>query len=269
MLTQAQVDHFDVFGFLRLSKVFTLEEIDILSQASKSVCSELLGHVPTSGDVVWHQPFVELHPTLIDLIADDRIYLPMRDLLGENFIWVGSEGMYGFSDRLRDHHWHSDGDKDTRKLAYRHIKSMIYLDPLRRESGALRVIPGSHRLPLNEMLQPFQDDHIKEQPTFFSLEGKEIPAYAIETDPGDVVLFNQWLFHAVYGKAGHRRTIVLKFARWPADAGHLAMLCEKKDRITEPHEALCQSDNPRIRQLAERGVELGAPASRIRAESDG
>ena len=114
----------------------------------------------------------------------------MRDLLGENFIWVGSEGMYGFSDRLRDHHWHSDGDKDTRKLAYRHIKSMIYLDPLRRESGALRVIPGSHRLPLNEMLQPFQDDHIKEQPTFFSLEGKEIPAYAIETDPGDVVLFN-------------------------------------------------------------------------------
>ena len=209
--------------------MFTLEEIDILSQASKSVCSELLGHVPTSGDVVWHQPFIELHPTLIGLIADDRIYLPMRDLLGENFIWVGSEGMYGFSDRLRDHHWHSDGDKDTRKLAYRHIKSMIYLDPLRRESGALRVIPGSHRLPLNEMLQPFQDDHIKEQPTFLVWKGRK---------------FNQWLFHAVYGKTGHRRTIVLKFARWPADAGHLAMLCAKKDRITEPHEALRQSDNP-------------------------
>ena len=86
MLTQAQVDHFDIFGFLRLSKMFTLEEIDILSQASKSVCSELLGHVPTSGDVVWHQPFIELHPTLIDPNSDDRIYLPMRDLLGENFI---------------------------------------------------------------------------------------------------------------------------------------------------------------------------------------
>ena len=65
MLTKAQVDHFDVFGFLRLSQVFTPEEINILSQASKSVCSELLGHVPTGDDVVWEQPFVELHPTLI------------------------------------------------------------------------------------------------------------------------------------------------------------------------------------------------------------
>ena len=59
MLTRAQVDHFDVFGFLHLSQVFKAEEIDILSQAGKSVCSDLLGHVPTSGDVIWHQPFVE------------------------------------------------------------------------------------------------------------------------------------------------------------------------------------------------------------------
>jgi hypothetical protein len=87
MLTQDQVDHFDAFGFLRLSQVFTLEEINTLCQASKSVCRELLGHVPSCDDVVWQQPFVELHPTLINLIADDRIYLPMRDLLGENFIW--------------------------------------------------------------------------------------------------------------------------------------------------------------------------------------
>jgi ectoine hydroxylase-related dioxygenase (phytanoyl-CoA dioxygenase family) len=206
--------------------------------------------------VVWQQPFVELHPTLVDLIADDRIYSPIRDLLGEDFVWVGSEGMYGFSEQLRDHHWHSDGDKDVQKLAYKLIKVMLFLDPLRRESGALRVIPGSHRLPLYKALVPFQDVHANEHPTFFGQEGAEIPAYAVETDPGDMVLFNQWLSHAAYGKTGHRRTIVLKFAAGPVEDGHLAMLGEQKKSVFKPHEALQQSANPRIRQMAERGANL-------------
>ena len=35
------------------------------------------------------------------------------------------------------------------------MKVSLYLDPLTKETGCLRVIPGSHRLPLHETLKPW------------------------------------------------------------------------------------------------------------------
>lgn len=198
----------------------------------------------------------------MDLIADDRIYSPMRDLLGEDFVWVGSEGMYGFSEQLRDHHWRSDGDKDLQKLAYKHIKVMLFLDPLRRESGALRVIPGSHRLPLYKALVPFQDVHANEHPTFFGQEGAEIPAYAVETDPGDMVLFNQWLFHAAYGKTGHRRTIVLKFAAGRLRTGTWPCWASGR-RVFLSHTKHCSKALIRASGRWPKGGGLGARATQL------
>ena len=45
------------------------------------------------------------------------------------------------------HHWHVDGACSLDKLNHKRIKVMLYLDPVKAESGALRVIPApiNHR----------------------------------------------------------------------------------------------------------------------------
>ena len=44
-----------------------------------------------------------------------------------------------------------------REVDFLRLKCMIYLEPMRRETGALRLIPGSHRLPLHENLASFRE----------------------------------------------------------------------------------------------------------------
>ena len=52
------------------------------------------------------------------LVEDDRIYLVMEKLLGEDLIWIGSEGMGGIDPELANHSWHFDGHKTSRNLDY-------------------------------------------------------------------------------------------------------------------------------------------------------
>lgn len=93
-------------------------------------------------------PFVERHSTMTHLVEDDRIYGPVKQLLGRDFIWSGSEGNRGFHPDRESHHWHPDR-WGKQELGFSRIKIMIYLDQIRKESGALRVIPGSHRASLH------------------------------------------------------------------------------------------------------------------------
>ena len=66
------------------------------------------------------------------------------------------------------------------KTTTRHLKVAFYLDDeLDAETGALRVIPGSH---LNEGL----GDSL----VAMDLEGADVPATVVDTRQGDVVLFD-------------------------------------------------------------------------------
>jgi hypothetical protein len=180
----------------------------------------------------------------------------MQDLIGEDFVYLGSEGMRGLDRGGPVHHWHTDGAWSLDKLNYKRIKIMLYLDSLKKESGALRVIPGFHKLPFHNELRPFQEANGMENPTFFGMDGADVPAYVVETEPGDMVIFNQWLFHAVYGKVGGRRNIVLRFADCSTDVD--LTILGRSPEIFNPHEALESSDSLRIQHLIAGLTELGA-----------
>ena len=69
---------------------------------------------------------------------------------------------------------------------------MFYLEPVEAESGALRVLPGSH----------FTDyaGAIREYTTIAEV----VPGIAIPTTPGDAIALDERLFHASSG-GGQRR----------------------------------------------------------------
>ena len=260
MLTDDQLIHFETFGFVLLRQAFTAAEMSQITAASQQLWAEVLKSDPEATDL-GTAPFIELAPKLTWLADDDRIYGPMEQLLGAGFIWSGSEGNNCIAPGP-DHDWHADRP-GARELDYLRIKIMLYLAPMKKEEGALRIIPGSHRDPLHSELDPFQSVHGQEQPTFFGMHGSEVPCHALETQPGDAALFSQSLFHGVYGKVPNRRYLALKYAARPTEDAHLASLARYSPYALEPHESFAASERPRIRGMVEGLEQLGERAASL------
>ena len=171
MLTEDQIHHLRVFGFIVLRQVLNKAETEELGRLADVIWTAELGHQPTEDEHVSIAPFLELHPATFPMIEDDRFYTPMVQLLGQDMIWSGSEGVQGTMTRRPFHHWHADRP-GPQELGYLRIKIMMYLDPMRKDGGALRVIPGSHRSPFHEDLAPFQQRHGLDDPAFFRVTGQ-------------------------------------------------------------------------------------------------
>ena len=260
MLTEDQIHHFRVFGFIVLRQAFDRGEIEELGRLADEIWTAELGHRPAGEEQVSTAPFLELRSDTLPLIEDDRLYTPMTQLLGRDMMWMGSEGVRGTMTRRPYHHWHADRP-GPRELGYLRIKIMVYLDPMRKDAGALRVIPGSHRSPFHEELTPFQQRHGLDDPAFFGQSGSEVPCHPVETDPGDAVVFSQSLYHAVYGKAGRRRYIALKYACRPTTYAHLVSIMQYSPDALKPHERLLRSESPRLRAMTEGVGDLRARAA--------
>jgi len=82
--------------------------------------------------------------------------------------------------------WHRDTE-----LAARSIGCLAYLEALSARSGALRVLPGSHHPDYGAALA--------------AVDGEDRPGVALPTAPGDVIVFDERLFHCTVGGSRRRR----------------------------------------------------------------
>jgi len=257
MLTKQQTIGFETFGLLLIRSAFSAQEIERIKIGSDQLWASELATNPKFCDGDCLTSAVERSDQLRWLVEDDRIFLSMQQLLGKDFIWSGSESHRRPADdidlqRYTDHPWHADRGGDGRELEYTRIKIMLYLQPMRKQTGALRVIPGSHRLPLHSSLCSFEEAHHKNaKPLYFGTTGNDVPSYALETEPGDMIMFNQALYHAVYGKAGQRQYLALKYAAKPTTEHHIESLKQRSSNVFEPDEILRQHPSERIQQMLE------------------
>ena len=206
-LTNQQIRFFDTFGFLKFPGLFA-EEIESISEGFEQVWAEHGGghadqpHDHERRSALAH--FIDQNKYLCALIDDPRIEGIAALLLGDDFNYEGSDGNYYVGDTP----WHSDGY--YRK--YRAIKMSFYLDPLTQDTGCLRVIPGSHRTgdgfadAVHQMAADLKENNA---PAHRELHGRDVPAVALETAPGDLVMFNQTLKHAAFGGGTKRRMFTI------------------------------------------------------------
>ena len=102
---------------------------------------------------------------------------------------------------------------------WRGIKFGFYLEPLDRNSGALRLIPGSHKEPLLSDLRKVALKESNEGTVDESgLSVEDVPAFAAESEPGDVVLFDNHTWHASYGGGKNRKMCSLGYFGRPKNA---------------------------------------------------
>ena len=98
------------------------------------------------------------------------------------------------------------------------------------------------------------------------MDGPDLCCYPLEAEPGDVVLFNHYLFHAVYGKREGRSYIAMKFAAEPVTETQIEALREHKQDASTLDDAFRHSQRPRIRGMVdkllewERELGVAAPA---------
>ncbi len=255
MIAPEQKAHFDAFGFLILRQAFTPEEIDKITSEAEKLWVDDRKKESSKDEELSLDEFVERHSPLLELLDDDRIQDTIEGLLGPGFVWAGSEGQVTYH---REHGWHPDRPGDEEEVSYLRIKVMLYLDPLDKDNGCLRVIPGSHRLPLHGQIEPENRHQHGDYVKPFDVPGPDIPGFPFECRPGDVLFFSQSLWHSMFNGKKGRRYIALKFAARPTTDMHLASLRYYKKNIFEPAETLLTSDRPRIRQMVEDLPRLGA-----------
>ena len=104
----------------------------------------------------------------------------------------------------------------------RGLKNLTYLRPTSGDHGSLRLIRGSHISPLfDELIRiglSISDDNEETFRNESGMRGEDIPAYIFCSQPGDVITFNQRLWHAAFGGYEDRRNCSLAFYSNPKTA---------------------------------------------------
>jgi len=211
-LSEQQCAFFRTFGYLGFPGLFA-DKIEEITQAFENVWQRHGGgHAGKAHDGRARSalvPFIDQDERLCALLDDPRILEIAGRLLGDDFNYMGSDGNF----YVGDTRWHSDGWRTNGIL---HIKMAFYLDPVGADSGCLRVIPGSF-FTEDRFAQALQREIGRSQ-ELWGIDGREVPAIALETQPGDVVLFNHNTKHAAFGGGTRRRMFTINLCqRYPAD----------------------------------------------------
>jgi ectoine hydroxylase-related dioxygenase (phytanoyl-CoA dioxygenase family) len=270
MLNQQQKDHFHAFGFLFFKGLFAEDEVAGINEEADRLWADdkARADFKLSDDNSQHTtPFIEATPKLSWIAEDDRVYETATELIGPGMVWANSEGnVTGYGEAR----WHPDRrNMSPGELDYPRLKVMLYLDEVSADKGALRVIPGSHKNPLHDTLYPMLErqegdrdwEPIREadDPSAmpYGVAGDQMPCHVVESKPGDVLFFNQCLWHAAYNGWEGRRYIALKLAAKPTTEQHIATLRWYSNGAFTPHETFLNSDSERLRGLVTQMAELG------------
>lgn len=220
-LSDEQICFFDTFGFIKFPGLFN-DRIDRIIDEFENVWSER-GQRGYKGALHMQDrtlrsticPFADQNEYLCTLLDDPRVVGIASALCGEDFNYLGGDGNL----MSTDGNWHSDGyESDRIKM----IKLGFYLDPLTHNTGALRVIPGSHRCgdKFAEDVHEATALDISRPKVYpkWNITPQDIPCQVIDNTPGDLIVFNVNVKHVSLGGSTRRRMFVLGItARFPED----------------------------------------------------
>jgi ectoine hydroxylase-related dioxygenase (phytanoyl-CoA dioxygenase family) len=220
-LSEQQVTYFKTFGFLTIRGLFAPDVERIRSGFEEVFATEIPEVIDP--DNPYHRTqdqqytretramirqFVDKSPDLQWLRTDARVLGVARSLLGDRFVYAESDGNLFNCDV----YWHIDVYGATADVE--HIKLSFYLDALRRDTGALRVIPGSQVAGTSYAGVLYR--HLSREPSrvadHLGVAVDEVPSWTVDVDPGDVVVGNFRTMHASFNGGVRRRLFTMNFA---------------------------------------------------------
>ncbi len=219
ILSDQQVQFFETFGFLVRRNVFSAAEVvrytaevDLRAAASH----RLIPFVPAAIGQGGRQQnlLVPSTPFLTSLMEDDRLAGAAEELVGE-LAWIGANAHQFVGNSV----WHFDGGCRQ----WNGVNNLIYTRPVRGDSGALRVLPGSHHWEVHEAAASYDPLGTRWTRAAATPEEKRralaavdaIPGFVCDANPGDVVSFHMQVYHGSSGGGGDRRACTLSYHGMP------------------------------------------------------
>lgn len=191
---------FEAFGFLKLPGLLQPEIAGIIAEFEAVFPQLGLRHDGKKRTMIVQ--FVDQRAGLSALLDHPRVVEAVGNLIGPDFNYLGSDGNYYTGDTG----WHRDSCYQSSSF----IKLALYLDPVKRDTGCLRVIPGSHT---EAGLQAWEDLALRASEGNWGIHQRDLPAYPIESEPGDVLIFNHRTLHASFGGSAQRRMFTMNLSR--------------------------------------------------------
>ena len=201
ILTKPQLTYYQTFGFIVLKGVLTPDEMNVINSEFEVGLEAAHRYNPGVG---WSRQFQWSNlgpgfPVTSNLLEDSRICGLAEQLIGKDAIPTFSNG----NRWVTDTHWHPD----TPHTSLKGVKIACYLQPVDGESGALRFVPGSHKNFLNGEVASLLGDA--------ESSIREVPAHICESEPGDIILFDNRLYHAAAGTSTDKRQLTMNFVESP------------------------------------------------------
>ena len=190
VLNSRQKKFFDDFGYLYLPGLMEDEVPWIIDEFENVFARSGVVHDGSARSSL--ATFIERNTRLCTLLDNPKVNGLLGGLLGANYNYLGSGGeLY-----VGDGQWHPD----CHDAPVRQVKWAMYLDALTRETGALRMVPGSHR-------QGWQGN--LDTRALWGIGMEEVPCVVPDNAPGDVIVFDQQTLHNALGGGNRRRMINL------------------------------------------------------------
>jgi Phytanoyl-CoA dioxygenase (PhyH) len=188
---------FRTFGFGVLRQFF--DPYPLAVEIDRVMYDGLVTDHSTLGEIHFQYVPMMTAKTPVSLSLLDRIEAVAAGLLGGSVLPTRAKGVR-YSGNTP---WHTDSASPLASIGF-----LAYLEPLRGEDGALRVLPGSHHPDFRDALCALGINGVADV---------SLPAQVVVTEPGDLLLLNEHLFHASFG-GGIRRQWRVDFVQAPLDA---------------------------------------------------
>jgi ectoine hydroxylase-related dioxygenase (phytanoyl-CoA dioxygenase family) len=189
------------FGYVVLPGLLRDEIGWITEEFEALLCDEGIVHDPARRTAV--SACIERRERLCGIIDLPRLTELVAALLGDDWAYFSSDGNCYSGDTC----WHEDSSWVHGTC----IKVPLYLDALTAETGALRLIPGSHRCGADRSGHARTAGRAQE---LWGVDAREVPCVVVRSSPGDVIAFDTNLMHASFGGGVRRRMIAIQF--WTA-----------------------------------------------------
>lgn len=196
-LTRQSADAFRTFGFVVLRQFF--EPAPLAAEIDDVMAEGLGADVAGNGDIQFQYVPMMTAETPVSLSVLDRAEAVAAALLAGPVLPTRAKGVR----YIGDTQWHTDSDSPLTSVGF-----LAYLEPVGAESGALRVLPGSHHPQLGDAIRALGAA---------GLAALALPDHVVATEPGDIILLDEHLFHASFG-GGIRRQWRVDYVNAPDGA---------------------------------------------------
>lgn len=194
-------------------------------------------------------------PFLATLLEDPRFLEAAEQILGGDVIGMYANGNCFASDRTE---WHPD----TSYLDRHGVKFAFYLQPLEGDTGAIRFIPGSHKAPLHTDIRRLSiKESNKGVVDQHGLNVDEMPAFVASSIPGDVIAFDNRVWHASWGGGQERKMCSVGYFAAPTADQDEAIVRERAEQEAQLIESFPLVKRPAIGSPIPRTARCGRSGS--------